>query len=89
MNTERSEFKVFCDKMEVELSLILMNDELERDKCENLVAEMVMKLNDVQEKLPDPKNPATKFYRMRKTKIFKMLIIHTQQVQTHKAIEKR
>lgn len=70
INNEKSEIKVFCDKMEEDFNSLLTNQEFEKDKCENLVTEMVTKLKEIQDKLLGPKNPATKFYNIRKSKNF-------------------
>lgn len=70
INSERSEFQNFCSKIENDFNDILMVENKETEKCEHLVSEVVTKLKEIQDKLPGPKNPMTKFYNIRKSKNF-------------------
>lgn len=66
----KSEFQLFCELMVRKLDEVLMAPEAQIDKSEALIEEFITNLKRIQVDLPGPKNPATKFYNMRKSRNF-------------------
>jgi len=66
----QNKFKTFWNTMENSFDEILVSNTPNAEMCENLVSIVVDKLKDMQEKLPGPQNPISKYFKMRKSQNF-------------------